>query len=221
MDELECFYSLLRSRTSVAEYLRRYEALFHFIHSKGLASDYRLAKEPFKRLRDEVTPAYPFVRQHAAPDDEIQFPFDNGPHDCNVWHRNPARHRTIQITVSQGQERFYSMTELNNSGWGRGFVGLNDDSSRKNFKKKMSQEREMYSTYEAREITLRAFELCAKKKRLSASDTLIIGFSKEILPSARWSEMRLEISNLFRKTSFLEVYATSDDDECCWQLNPA
>lgn len=218
MNELDRFYCLLQSGTSVAEFFRCYEALFPLIHSNGLTPEYRLAKEPLKRLRDEVTPAYPFIRQHAALDDKIQFPLDDGPHDCNIWHREAARRRTIQITVVQGQERFYLMTELNETGCGRGFVGLNDDSSRSAFKKKMEQKREMYSTEQVRMAMVRAFRLCAEKKRQNQSDTLIISTSMAILPRSRWMEMQSELAKPFSGLSFSEVYVVSDEDKFCWQL---
>lgn len=218
MNEIDRFYSLLQSGMSVAEFLRCYEGLFPFIRSNGLTLEYRLAKGPLKRLRDEVTPAYQFIRQHAALDDKIQFPLDDGPHDCNIWHRKPARHRTIQITVVQGVERFFLMTELNETGCGRGFVGLNDNSSRRAFKKKMAQEREMYSTGQVRTAMVGAFRLCADNKRQSQSNTLIISASMAILPRSRWMEMQSELAEPFSRLSFSEVYVVSDEDKFCWQL---
>ena len=220
MDELERFYGVLQNRTTVAEYLRRYETLFPFIHSNGMTYDYRLAKGRLKRLRDEVTPMYPFAQKHAALDDEIWFPFDSGPHDCNIWHRAPRRHRTIQITVIQGQARFRIMTELNDAGLSRGFLELNDDSSRQAFKDKMARDREMYSTEASQESLLRGFSLCAEKKRQSASDTLIIGAATHMLSLARWREMQTALAKLFAKEAFSEVYVASDDDKFCWQLKP-
>jgi hypothetical protein len=220
MNELDGFYSVLRNRTTVAEYISRYEALFPLIHSNGLTANYRLAKGPFKRLRDEITPVFPFAQQHAALDDEIQFPLDDGPHDCNIWHRAQGRHRTIQITVVHGHARFRIMTELNAAGCSRGFLALNDDSGKQAFNDAMGREREMYSTARAQQVMLRAFSLCAEKKRRSTSDTLIIGASTQMLPRSRWQETQPALADLFAENTFSEVYVASDDDEFCWQLKP-
>ena len=218
MDELDRFYCLLKTGTSVGEFLRSYEALFPFIHSNGLTPKYRLGKDRLKKLRDEVTLAVPFIRQHAAANDTIQFPLDSSEHDCNFWHREPARHRTVQFTVVQGQERFYVTTELNDTGCGRGFLGLTDDNPRRDFKKQMGQEREMYSTEQARTTLIHAFRLCAEKKRDSQSNTLVIGAPLNVIPLSRWMELQPELAEPFRGLRFCEVYVVSDDDEFCWQL---
>jgi hypothetical protein len=167
MDDLDGFYELVRGRTRVDQFLRCYDALSTFVHSNGLTPDHRLGKGRLKRLRDEVTPAACFVRQHAAPVDEIQFPLNSNVPDCHVWHRDPERHRTIEITVVQGRERFNLMTELNSCGLARGFIGLTDDKPTGEFLDAMRaplDERPMYSTDAAQEIMAHAITLCARNK---------------------------------------------------------
>src|SRR5262245_18238652 len=122
------------------EFLGCYDELFPFIHPYGLTPDYRSGKGRVKPLRDETTPTARVVRQHAAPDDRIQFPLDSGVPDCNIWHRAPLRHRIVEISIAQGKERFFLNSELNATGSSRGFLGLTDDRTRAEFEDAMRQE---------------------------------------------------------------------------------
>jgi hypothetical protein len=223
MDDLDGFYELVRGRTRVDQFLRCYDALSTFVHSNGLTPDYRLGKGRLKRLRDEVTPAACFVRQHAAPVDEIQFPLNSNVPDCHVWHRDPERHRTIEITVVQGRERFNLMTELNSCGLARGFIGLTDDKPTGEFLDAMRaplDERPMYSTDAAQEIMAHAITLCARNKLHSKGDTLIIEAELLALPRIRWQETQSRLAQLTVLLSFSEIFLIGyhDDGDLCLQL---
>ena len=72
-DELDDFYAALRSGTTVASFLDRYERIIQFIHKETMTKDYRLARGRVKKLRDEVSPVARFVREHAALEDRIMY----------------------------------------------------------------------------------------------------------------------------------------------------
>ena len=42
IDELDDFYTVLKSGTTVASFLKRYGRIIRFIHAEGLTEDYRL-----------------------------------------------------------------------------------------------------------------------------------------------------------------------------------
>jgi hypothetical protein len=115
-------------------------------------------------LRDEVAPVESFLREHADAADRVRFPLNSSVPDCNVWHREPVLHRTIEVTVAQARERLNKMTELNNTGWGRGFIGITDDRPKSEFVEKMASPREAYSTDQVRDTTVTALGLRAANK---------------------------------------------------------
>jgi hypothetical protein len=220
MKMIERFYEIIKRGTSVQEFMDGYAALFPYIRSSGLLEDYRLGRGRLKRLRDEVTPAARFVRQHAAPKDRIQLPLDYGITDCNVWHHAPTRHRTIQITLIQGRERLNLMTELNETGWGRGFLGVTDDRPTSEFLDAIGKERQMYSTEQSQTTLAHAVTLCAQNKSNSQGDTLLIE-APIYLPMVRMLEIQSQLSQLVSRLSFSEVYLLGDDYEngdLCLQL---
>ena len=121
VDDLDRFYEVVKSGTRVDAFLGEFKLIFPFLRANGLKEEYRLARGRVKRLRDEITPVAIFAGRYAAPHDRIQFPLNSDVPDCNIWHQNPAWHRTIETTIIQGRARLNVMTELNETGWGRGF----------------------------------------------------------------------------------------------------
>ena len=75
-DELDDFFTALKSGTTVASFLERFERIIQLVHKEGLTKDYRLARRRVKKLRDEVSPVARFVREHAASEDRIWFALD-------------------------------------------------------------------------------------------------------------------------------------------------
>ncbi len=139
-DELHNFYAVLKRGTTVADFLDRYERVIQFIHKENLTKSYRLAQGAVKKLRDEVSPVARFVRMHAAPEDRIWFALSNSAPDCCVRHEGDGL-REIEVTVAQARERLNVMTELNQTGTGRGYLGLSDDAQTEDFVAKMTQPR--------------------------------------------------------------------------------
>jgi hypothetical protein len=220
VQQLDRFYELIKSGTSVDKFLYEYANLFPAIRSSGLLCDYRLGRGRLKRLRDEVTPAARFVRQHAEINDRIQLSLNSSTPDCNVWHSIPPRHRTIEITVAQALERFNLMTELNHTGLGRGFLGLTDDAGKGVFLNAMGQERQMYSTENAYETMAHAVTLTAQNKSFSQATTLLIESPLEWLPENRWVEARSRLTHLVANLNFSEVYlvGSHDNGDLCLRL---
>ncbi len=215
-DELGDFYATLKSGTSVASFLEQYKHIIGFIHAEGLTEDYRLARGRVKRLSDEVSPVARFVRKHAAPEDRIWFALDYTAPDCCVRHGDD-RLREIEVTVAQGNERFNVVTELNQTGIGRGFLGLSDDAPTEHFVRKMAQQREAYTEDEIGRMIIRAVAICARKKSKSRGDTLLIEAPLQTLPADRWGKFTAALSEEVKELAFSEVYVTgsgSDGDIC-------
>jgi hypothetical protein len=220
MDFIDSFYELTRAGIAVDDFLERHAALFPMIRAEGLVEDYRLGKGRMKRLRDEVTPVALFLCGHADAKDTVQFPLNDDVPDCNVWHRTPDLHRTIEVTVVQAVERLNLMTELNKTGWGRGFIGLTDDKPKGSFDKKMADPREAYSTDQIRDTMVEAVTLCARNKAYSQGHTLIVSTAMEMLPRERWLEMRSLLAAPMAELGFREIYLVGRPDaaELCLKL---
>jgi hypothetical protein len=212
MDQLDEFYDSLRRGMTVADFTKRFDEIFHFIESENLVSDYRLGKGRTKRLRDEVGPAANFLKSEAASEDQVQFPLDNSSDDC-IWQQDSGRRVTIQITLVQGRERFYLASELNDSGIGRGYLGLADDKSTADFEQKMAQPHRMYSTPEAQKTIIDAVTLCAEKKSQSSADLLLIVYPNSPFSQRHWSQMKTSISNLVEDMPNSKIVLVVEDHE--------
>lgn len=210
INELNRFYDFAKGKNFVGAFLEAYGHIFPIIHSNGLTADYRIARGIVKKLRDEVTPAACFVGKHAVAEDEIRFSLDDKAADCELWHKN-GRHRKVQITVAQANERRYLMTELNNRGIGRGYLGLTDDQEDRVFRSRINEESRGYSPPEVEKTISRALMLClSNKKHHSGTDTLLIDGPLELFTADKWEPMRLNFAALATSpdfaTNFSEIY---------------
>ena len=217
--ELDDFYAALKSGTTVANFLERYDGIIWFIHKEGLTKDYRLGSGRVKKLRDEVSPVTCFVRMHAAPEDRICFAPDDTAPDCIVKHGDD-RLREIEVTVAQARERLNVMTELNQTGTGRGYLGLSDDAPTEDFLRRMDQPRIAHSTEEIGRSIICAVAICARKKSKSRGDTLLIETPLETLPADRWDNFRVPLAETVKDLTFPEVYVTgrSGDRDICLRI---
>lgn len=217
-NQLVDFYAVLTRGTTVADFLVKYERVIQFVHEKGLTRMYRLAHEPVKKLCDEVTPVTRFVRTYSAAEDWIWFSLSDASPDCFVRHEG-ARLREIEVTVAQGLERLNVMTELNDTGIGRGHLGLSDDDPKQDFVQKMSQPRTAYTESEIGHSMIRAVEICARKKSQHRGDTLLIEAPLETLPANRWGNFQASMAENVKSLMFSEVYITGrSDHEICLQI---
>jgi hypothetical protein len=220
MDQLDRFYKKLKSGLEVAAFLEGRRALFGDIRARGLIGDYRLGKGRMKRLRDEVTPTAIFLAGHAKDQDIVHFPLNSNAPDCNVWHRTPHQHRMIALTVAQARERPNLMTELNETGWGRGFIGATDDKPKSAFDKTMAESPEAFSTEQVRRTLIDALALCARNKAHSLGDTLIVSTEMGLLSRKSWAEIQPALTLPVARLKFQEVYLVgeSDGEEICLKL---
>lgn len=217
-DELDDFYDVLKSGITVKSFLEKHAEIFGFVHARGLTNDYRLGKGRMKKLRDEIAPVARFVRAHTKPEDRIRFALDSTHPDCTLCHQD-GRRREVEVTVAQAQERFRLMTELNEKGTARGFLGITDDSARQDFEDRMGCERKAYSSEEVLRCIQSSVELCAQNKLRYGGDTLLIEAPLETLPVDRWSQLpeRFADNEQLKALSFSEVYVTgSSGDGSGW-----
>lgn len=213
-DELDEFYIALKTGMTITEFLNRYEAIFQYVQDEDLTKDYRLARGKMKKLRDEVTPVARFVRQCAAPEDQIWFAIDDktAP-DCCVRHVG-GRLREIEVTVAQARERLNVMTELNERGTGRGHLGLSDNAPTEEFVRRMEEPRIAHTTEDIARTMICSVAISAHKKRKSPGDTLLIEAPLETLPAERWRNFRPPLAEKVKELAFGEVYVTGRTHGC-------
>ncbi len=218
-NELDDFYTALKSGTTVANFLERYDGIIRFIRKESLTKDYRLGRGRVKKLRDEVSPVTRFVRKHAAPEDLICFALDDTAPDCIVKHGDD-RQREVEVTVAQARERLNVMTELNQTGTGRGYLGLSDDAPTEDFVRRMDQPRVAHSTEEIGRSIICAVAICARKKSKSRGNTLLIEAPLETLPADRWGNFRAPLAEKVKDLALLEVYVTgrSGNRDICLRI---
>src|SRR5262249_582835 len=149
----------------------------------------RLGRDPVKKLRDEVMPAFVFLNAFASKKDRITLPLDDGPFDGELECADGQLSK-IQITGGQRLERLYAMRELNESGEGRAFIGLTDSRPKKEFEAAMERDREAYSTEEAVAAVQEAIGLCLERKKDDkAADTLLIDLPLHYLSKDHWQDV--------------------------------
>jgi hypothetical protein len=220
MDILDKFYADLKFGISVPEFLRRFLEVLDFVHSNDLTPQMRLAQGRVKRLRDEIAPMRAFLRKAAEDGDSVQFPLDSGPVDCNVY-SVAGQTRRIQITVAQARARLNVMTELNERGIGRGYLGITDDRPTAEFVRAMNRERIAYSTSGAQRTLVSALSLCLKKKSgPKGASTLLIEAPLNDLPVSRLEETLPSLRNVAKTSPFNEVFLVGDGErrQSCYQL---
>lgn len=218
-DQLEDFYAVLKSGTTVATFLSQYDKIIQFVHARGLTENYRRGNGRVKKLRDEISSVARFVRTYAESEDQILFALGDTYPDCVVCRRDGSK-RQIEVTVAQALERLYVMKELNEKGTGRGFLGLSDDAPHQEFRDQMGHERRMYSTDEAVQGIINAIKICAENKRHYQGDVLLIEAPLGTLPMDRWVQSKQLFSEKAKALQFCEVYVTgrSDDHDICLQI---
>ncbi len=205
---------------TVRRLLEQLQETIEFVHDSGFTESFRLGQGRTKKLRDEVVPVARFLRAVSEPQDRIQFSLDNAFPDC-VLTRSDGEVRQIEVTVAQAKTRFFTMSELNRRGTGRGYMNLTDEESSGAFENQMAQPRMAYETREIVETASKAIKICIEKKKHHGSDTLVVELlSVEILPKNRWSQHLDQLRSSAHESSFNEVYMTcsSTDGDVCLRL---
>jgi len=205
--ELDDFYEALKNGVSVDTFLRRYDEIFPIIHKLGFTEDYRLGRGKLKCLSDEITPVARFCRFHTRVHDKICFALDETYPDCIIEFDN-GRRLEVEVTVANALKRKNLMTELNNSGKGRGFINVHEDAPHQDFLNSMEAEPKAYSTDEVIECVRHDLLLRAERKKFHQGDTLLVELDLVILPSCRWQEHLATFSREVESLSFENIFLT-------------
>lgn len=220
IDALNNFYEDLSSQDgmSVKDFHLRLAALFKDDRSSQDIDDYRLGKNRWKKLRDEITPVSQFLKFNNLGVDKVRFPLDNNTPDC--WLLNiKGEDRGIEVTIERGREKYHLTKEMNECGLGRGFIGVQDDAPQTEFDNRMSNPRFMYSSEQALEETRRGILRCLSKKndqRYSKVFYLLIHAHLTTLPKQRWSAIQQELSQEAASLPFMEIHVIGNADSEPW-----
>lgn len=223
-EALNKFYEEVSARDgmSVTVFHARLASLFADKRTTGDICDYRLGKKPWKKLRDEITPVSRFLQFYEIEADRVRFPLNNNPPDC--WLLNDIGNDCgIEVTIERGREQHHLKRELNQTGIGRGFIGLQDDSSEADFANRMSSRRFMFSSEQALESTKAGIIRCLCKKndpKYANIKYLLIQAHLITLPKERWSAITRELSLVAKNLPFQKIYVIGNADEhpCGFQI---
>lgn len=214
-DALDDFYAALREGLTVESFLRRCEQIFQFIKSYGLTDDYVLGRGRVDKLRDEVILVARLVREHAHPDDRIQFALDNSYPDC-VLRGHGRSERQIEVTVARAQERLTLMERSIRTGNEiHGIIKLPDGEPLFNFRSHAEKasdpdKAEAYSTEQLFSLIIDAVEKRAKRKAYHQADTLLVEVVPDMyyLADNRCRDLQKPLlqSKEVKRPSFADVY---------------
>ncbi len=216
IEALDQFYRELSNPAGilVADFQEKYVRLFAGSRSGDDVKDYRLGKKPWKKLKDEVTPIFNFLKYNQIRAHRVRFPLDNDTPDCWLFDVN-GEDRGVEVTIERGRERYHLAKELNNTGEGRGFIGVQDDAAKEKFSDKMSSPRSMYTTERALDVVKAGILRCLSRKndvKYSKVYYLVIQTDFSILPKQRWyaieNDLRINAINL----PFQEIHAVGKVD---------
>ncbi|ODC01518.1 hypothetical protein A3197_03325 [Candidatus Thiodiazotropha endoloripes] len=219
--ELNNFYSDISCSEGmqITTFQNTLESLFSDSRTNHDIEQYRLGRNSWKKLRDEVVPVSSFLKLNYVKADRIRFPLDNHTPDCWLM-SNSVSNRGMEVTIERGREHYHLATELNKEGLGRGFIGLQDDDPQSEFTKKMSRDREMYTTEQALEATKHGIMRCLSRKNQSEKyrkvHYLLIQAHLNILPRKRWEAIKEDLIREARILSFQEIHVIGDSRNDVW-----
>lgn len=204
---------------SVTNFHNRQATLFAEDRSPNDLNDYRLGKNPWKKLRDEITPVSHFLKYSLINTDRIRFPLNNNTPDCWLLNVN-GEDRGVEVTIERGREKYHLTQEMNESGMGRGFIGIQDDASQADFDNCMSNLRTMYLPGQALDATKVGILRCLSKKndhkKYSNVFYLLIQAHLSTLPKHRWNAIKKELSQEAVSLPFKEVYVIGNAGSEPW-----
>lgn len=203
---------------NIVVFRKRLASLFAGRRTDNDIENYRLGKNPWKKLRDEITPVSRFLKFNAIEADRIRFPLDNHTPDCWIMTRN-GEEKGIEVTIERGREKYHLATELNEAGMGRGFIGIQDDSPQTDFDNRMSNPRAMFAPNQALDATKAGILRCLSRKndqKFSNVFYLLIQAHLIVLPKERWKIIYEELTQAAKNLPFQEVYIIGDTNEKPW-----
>ncbi len=185
-DALDRLLSRLRGKLTIPDFKSEIDQYWkEEIINRQHLNEVRFNSGPGKRLMDEIMPVSRMLKFGNMTEGWVQFPQNYEIPDCYLWKPDAARPTKIEITVSQGRERFHRRKELVEEGHSHGYVGLQDDASEEDFKAARGREHSAYSTEKVLERTKRGIEIALNKKN-----------------DPKYTSMQLIISAPLRSNSF-------------------
>lgn len=180
--------------------------------------DYRSGKRQWKKLKEEVSVVNRYFRYRGIEHGRVRFPLDSHPPDC--WFTKPCGQITgIEVTIAMGRAKSLLGKQLAEDGHGSGFITLQDDADKDDFKNALSGEPKMYSTYETKtrrqpgvlKAVCCGIMKCLKKKNESKYEGMILLVEADLaaLPSGRWLEIVPDLCKSARDTPFSEVHVVA------------
>ena len=165
---LDKFYKLISSENGihVMEFQKKLNELFELPRSENDdMKDYRIGRGSWKELRDEVVPVSRYLDYQKIEDGRLKFSLDNEPlTDCLYWKETDENPTRIEVTASNGKERFYINKELNKGYPTKGFLGLGDDENDKKFKEAIEKPDEVHLGDTALDFMKKGIIRCLEKK---------------------------------------------------------
>ncbi|MEW8333753.1 MAG: hypothetical protein AB2692_22675, partial [Candidatus Thiodiazotropha sp.] len=125
----------------------------------------------------------------------------------------------VEVTIERGREQYHLAKELNESGMGRGFIGIQDDAPKTDFDNRMSNPRAMFTSEQALEATKAGILRCLSRKDDQKYENvfyLLIQAHLTNLPKERWSAITEELSLVAQNLPFQEVHIIGNADENPW-----
>lgn len=217
---LQNFYDDLSapSGMSVTDFQNRQATLFAKGRSTGDLNDYRLGKNLWKKLRDEIMPVSRFLKYEQIEVDRVRFPLDNYTPDCWLLIDN-GDDLGIEVTIERGREQYHLTKEMNENGMGRGLIGIQDDAPQTEFDCRMSKPRIMYTSEQSLEATKAGILRCLSRKNDHKYDGvfyLLIQAHLSTLPKERWGAITEELSEEATNLPFQEVHIIGNANEEPW-----
>jgi hypothetical protein len=199
---------------AVADLQATLEELFRRTRSKTDLNDYRLARKPWKKLADEVTPVLCWLRSRGIRTGRVRFPLDDHRPDCWLWSEGSEEPVAIEVTIAQAKQRHALAKEMIATGLGRGFIAADEDASQVELDEALSKPRIAYSTEQALSVVKHsiALRLSGKNRATYAGFTLLIQAPLLLLPNERWKAIHADLMEAAEALPFSEVHIVSNAD---------
>lgn len=217
---LEDFYKLISAKDGIdiAKFQTTLENLFERPRSEEDLNKYRLSREPWKKLADEVSPVSRFLQYQGIEVGRVRFPLDSKPPDCWLWKTSEEEPVGIEVTIARGRERYHLSKELVETGTGRGFVGLSDNAPQAAFDEAMARQRTTYNTDHALSAMEEGVSRClAQKNRPEfAGHILVIAARLHALKEERWQSIESSLCAKAQSLPFREVHVICEIGQNLW-----
>lgn len=188
------------------------QAYFLGARSKAEIADYRVKRGAQKKLRDELAPVLrhlSFVKASG----EIRFELNSSVPDCWLRAAPDAAPQGLEVTVAQSREQYHLAVEMNETGFGRGFVGIADDAPAYVVAEKMARPRIMYTSTSALARIGSGIKSCLRKKDNPkyAGFDLLIEAPLRTLPKERWSLIYDDLQQAASGMPFREIHVIGNE----------